>query len=149
METLDFKKQIEASRARVWEVLWGEDTYPKWTSPFCAGSVAESDWQEGSEIKFLDAKGSGMLAVIKKKVPGEYMSFVIEGMVDNGKEVREGPSVDDWKGGQENYTLLESGGGTELKVHLTSDGMDPDMLAFFKDAWPKALDKLDELATNT
>jgi uncharacterized protein YndB with AHSA1/START domain len=34
-----FKITINAPRKKVWETLWGETTYPKWTAPFCEGST--------------------------------------------------------------------------------------------------------------
>ena len=147
MDKLEFTRQIAATPSRVWEVLWNDETYPVWTSPFSPMSTAKSDWNEGSEIRFLDGNGSGMISVIKKKVPDQYMSFVMEGMVHEGKDVMSGEEVDKWKGGEENYTLREKNGGTELYVELSSYGMDEGMIAYFRDTWPKALDKLEELAT--
>ncbi|SKB56451.1 hypothetical protein SAMN05660903_01467 [Salegentibacter salinarum] len=43
MERKEFISTINASREKVWEVLWSDDTYPKWTAPFSEGSRAESD----------------------------------------------------------------------------------------------------------
>lgn len=147
MQKLEFTRQIAASTADVWNALWSDTTYPEWTKPFSPMSRAESTWEEGSEIRFVDDKGSGMFCIIKKKVPNEYMSFVIEGMVSDGEVVPGGGEVDKWKGGEENYSLKENEGGTELYVELTSSAMDAGMLDFFKSAWPKALDKLEEIAT--
>ena len=147
MDKLEFTKQIDAPRSAVWNALWDDKTYPQWTTPFSGSSHAVSDWKQGSEIRFVDGEGSGMLALIDEKIPDEYMSFVMTGMILGGKEVREGELVDQWKGGKETYTLREKSGGTELYVELSSFGMPEDMIVFFKSAWPKALDKLEELAT--
>lgn len=50
MTTLDFNSNIKASAAKVWQVLWNDSTYRKWTSAFHEGSYAVSDWKE--EVKF-------------------------------------------------------------------------------------------------
>ncbi|RYY56326.1 MAG: SRPBCC domain-containing protein [Chitinophagaceae bacterium] len=147
MSKLEFTRQIAATPARVWEVLWNEETYPKWTSPFAPMSTAISDWNEGSEIRFVDGKGEGMICTIRRKIDNKYMSFEMQGMVKDGKAVLEGSEVEQWKGGQENYTLTEKDSGTELYIELTSTGMDEGMVDYFRKVWPVALDKLAELAT--
>lgn len=43
MTTLEFKIEINASKEKVWDVLWNEETYKQWTSVFCEGAYAESD----------------------------------------------------------------------------------------------------------
>lgn len=65
MATLHFETRINASRKKVWDVLWNDDTYPKWTAAFMPGSYAESDWKEGSKILFLDPERNGMLSMIQ------------------------------------------------------------------------------------
>ena len=39
MERHQFKATINAPRERVWEILWGDETYPQWTSAFAEGST--------------------------------------------------------------------------------------------------------------
>src|SRR5688572_6004870 len=112
MTTLEFKTQINAPRGKVWERLWSDEGYRKWTSAFTEGSYAESDWNEGSKIKFLSPKGEGMFGIIKRKVENEEMSFEHEGEIVNGKEENR-----DWKGAQERYFLSDTGNGTELKCN--------------------------------
>src|SRR6187402_2241939 len=85
METLKFNTSIKASREKVWQVLWNDETYRKWTAVFGEGSHAESDWNEGSEILFLGAGGSdGMFSVIETKIPNEQMIFRHLGEIKNG-----------------------------------------------------------------
>ena len=69
-----FSTVINASKEKVWNALWDEENYKKWTSPFSEGSCAVSDWNEGSKILFLDGKGSGMYSIIHKKVSEEVNS---------------------------------------------------------------------------
>ena len=53
MEKKQFKIEIAAPREKVWKILWGDKTYPAWTSVFAEGSRAETDWEEGSKVLFL------------------------------------------------------------------------------------------------
>jgi hypothetical protein len=64
-------------------------------------------------------------------------------MVEDGKEDTSSPAVKDWIGAQENYTFEERNGITHLSVELDSDDKYREM---FQDIWPKALQKLKQLA---
>ena len=146
MEKKEFKINIDAPREKVWEVLWNDTTYPVWTAPFAEGSRAETDWQEGSKVLFTDGKGSGMVSMIAEKKPNEYMSFKHLGTVNNGIEDTESEENKAWAGALENYILKTENGGTALTVEMSLDGIPPEMLDYFANTWPKALDKLKEIA---
>jgi hypothetical protein len=66
MGTRTIKKAIDVDPPpeRVWDVLLDDATYRQWTAEFMAGSYAETDWQEGSIVRFLDPSGSGLLAIL-------------------------------------------------------------------------------------
>ncbi len=118
MERLHFSVHINAPRKRVWQVLWDANTYTQWTAPFGEGGSAVSDWLEGSPIHFLSASGDGMFSVIERKEDNVFMAFKHLGMVKDGKELPDEPTMREWAGAKEEYTLKESGGGTELSVAL-------------------------------
>ena len=61
MENRNFSVDIKASREKVWNALWGDDSaYRKWSSAFTEGSYAVTDnWKEGTKVLFPDPKGSG------------------------------------------------------------------------------------------
>jgi len=149
MEKLAFNTSINAPREKVWNTLFSDDTYGEWTAPFCEGSRAETDWKKGSEVRFMDTGGSGMIAVIEEKIDNEFMSFSMLGEIRDGVEDRDSEQVQQWKGGHENYYLDEKNGGTELRIILEVKSMPKEMLGFFETAWPKALDKVKELAELT
>jgi uncharacterized protein YndB with AHSA1/START domain len=139
---LQYSVDIDAPRQRVWEVLWDDKHYRDWTSAFSEGSHAVSDWNEGSKVRFLGPDGSGMLAVIEKKVPNERMTFRHLAEIKDGKEQPE-PS---WSGSLEDYTLKDNGKGTTLVVDLdTAD----EWKEMFDKAFPKALQRVKELATQS
>lgn len=135
---LAFETTIQASAARVWQVLWNDSTYRQWTNAFHAGSYAVSDWKEGSAIEFLIPEGSGMYSRILRLVPNREMTFEHLGEVIKGerKEVK-------WAGATERYLLSETNGVTTLKVET-------DVIADYQDymntTFPKALQAIKELA---
>lgn len=135
--TLKFEERIAASPEKVWGILWSDDTYRRWTSVFAVGSYAESDWQEGSEIRFLNPEGSGMLSVIDKRVENSLMVF------KHMKDIIKGELKDTtWSGATESYELIRSGVDTVLIVELQST---EGPLAYFKETFPKALMLVKEL----
>ena len=75
MAKINFQININAPKEKVWEMLWSDEGYRNWTSVFTEGSYAESDWKEGSKIKFLSPDGSGMFGIIKRKIDYERMTF--------------------------------------------------------------------------
>ncbi|MES2139703.1 MAG: SRPBCC domain-containing protein [Bacteroidota bacterium] len=143
LKRLTFTTKIKAPKSEVWNVLWNDKTYRQWTSVFSEGSYAVTDWKEGSKVLFLDAKGDGMYSTIARSVPNEFMSFKHLGEVKNGKEGPWDEKAKGWEGAMENYTLKETAGLTELTVEL--DGAE-ESLDFFKDAFPKALEKVKTLS---
>jgi uncharacterized protein YndB with AHSA1/START domain len=143
MERTTFKTTIDASAEKVWKTLWDEETYKKWTSPFSPGSTAETDWQEGSRITFLDMNGDGMIAEIAEKRPNEFMSFRFIGEMKDGKEDLDSEKVQEYKGSTENYTLRDKGGSTEVTVEMS---IDEEYKEFFDKTWPRALEHLKMIA---
>ncbi|CAN5435695.1 hypothetical protein BH10BAC2_BH10BAC2_38700 [soil metagenome] len=143
MEKLNFSVNINAPKEKIWNILWEDASYRIWTTPFCEGSYAVSDWKEGSKVLFLSPDGSGMVSKVAVKRPNAYMSFEHLGEVKNGIEDTTSELVKQWQGSTENYTLEATKEGTLLKVDMdTSEGFKE----YLQKAWPLALNKLKELA---
>jgi hypothetical protein len=143
MEKQTFNITIRATPAEVWNTLFGETTYPLWTAPFAEGSSVETDWKEGSKALFLDGKGQGMVSMIAKNIPNEYMSIRHLGFYKDGVEDMESEEVKKWAGALENYTLKPVGENTELLIDMD---ISEEYKEYFESAWPKALEKVKELA---
>ncbi len=143
MEKHEFKTTINASRDKVWDILWNEDNYRQWTSVFAEGSSVETDWNEGSKVLFVDGKGNGMVSMIAVKRPVEYMSFKHLGFIMDGVEDTTSEKVKPWVGAMENYTLRQNDEKTELVVDidLTDEYKD-----YFLKTWPQALEKVKAMA---
>ncbi|MBK7873074.1 MAG: SRPBCC domain-containing protein [Saprospiraceae bacterium] len=140
MKTLHFSININAPVEKVWNALWQDANYRKWTAVFHEGSYAESDWEEGSKILFLAPGGDGMFSMIEKKTPNKQMTFKHLGELKNG--VKESK---DWENARESYFLSEKDGGTELKVELDSVG---EFEQYFSETFPKALQEVKNIAEN-
>ncbi len=143
MEKKEFKTTINAPKEKVWNILWGNTTYPEWTSVFAEGSRAETDWKKGSKTLFLDGKGNGMVSTIAENKPNEFMSIKHLGFVKNGVEDLNSEKVKEWAGALENYTLKAINGKTELIVDMDITDEYKD---YFEKTWPDALKKLKEMA---
>ena len=85
----------------------------------------------------------GMVSRIKENKPYEYISIEHLGIIQNGKEDTTSDEVKNWAGALENYTFKDRDGKTELLVDMDSNDEYSEM---FKDMWPRALQKLKELA---
>jgi uncharacterized protein YndB with AHSA1/START domain len=143
---MEFKVTIDAPKEKVWTALWDDVTYKQWTAPFSEGSHAETDWKKGSKALFLDGNGSGMVSTIADNRPNEYMSIKHLGMVNKGVEDYDSPETKQWAGALENYILKPVNGGTELTIELGGANIPQEFIDYFENTWPKALDKLKEIA---
>ena len=145
MQKLNFSIDINASREKVWKVLWGDKSYRDWTSAFAEGSYAVTDdWKEGSKVLFLGPGGQeGMVSKVDSKRPNEFMSFEHQGVVKDGIEDTTSDQVRAWKGAKENYTLKDKGKGTELVIDMDITETYQD---YFQETWPKALERVKNLS---
>lgn len=146
MERKTFKKTIHAPREKVWNVLWGEKTYPEWTSPFSPNSRVETDWKKGSRVLFLGGDNrDGMISEVAESIPNEYLSLRHLGAINNGVEDLDSERVKAWAGAQENYTLKDVDGNTELLIEMDLQENESQQM---EKIWPLALDKLKQLSEN-
>ncbi|WP_316794790.1 SRPBCC domain-containing protein [Pedobacter agri] len=141
MEKIEFKTEINANAEKVWNTLFGKETYPKWTAAFAENSSLETTWLKGSKAIFGDGTGNGMFAIIEENIPNKFMSIKHLGEVKDGKE-----ELKDWGEPLENYSLSEENGITELNINMD---ITEDWKGYFEEAWPKALTKVKALAEGT
>jgi len=144
MEKINFSIDINAPKEKVWNVLWNDESYRKWTTPFAEGSYAKTDnWKEGSKVLFLGpGGGGGMVSKVATNKKNEFMSFEHLGVVKDGIEDTESDSAKSWAGARENYRLTDNNGKTKLAIDMDSTDEFKD---YFLKTWPVALEKVKEL----
>ena len=145
MKTLHFSTYIQAPAEKVWDTLWNAKTYPHWSSIFAQGSRIETDWTEGSRIRFLDKAGNGVYGIVHKHIPNKLVSILNLGELFEGREqiVDERTSASEWSGAIENYCLNEKRGITSIWVELEVSKNDAQL---FAEKFPKALAKIKAMA---
>lgn len=149
MKKLQFKININAPSNKVFDTMLGisnKSTYEQWTTLFNPTSTYEGSWTKGSKILFVgtDDKGEkgGMISEIFDNIPNKFISIRHYGLVKADVEITEGPEVEKWANGFENYTFEENDGTTIVIVDLDTT---EDFLSYMNETYPKALDKLKEI----
>ena len=149
MKKLQFQVSINAPVTKIFDFMLGinnKSTYEQWTSLFNPTSTYEGSWDKGNKMLFIgvDEKGEkgGMVSRIVENNPNRFVSIQHYGLVKADKEITEGPEVEKWANGFENYTFEENDGITKVTVELdTTD----DFIDYMEQTYPKALDKLREI----
>jgi hypothetical protein len=149
MKKLQYKTSINAPAGRVYDCMLGlssKTTYEEWTALFNPTSTYEGSWDKGNKILFVgvDEKGEkgGMVSRIVENIPNHFVSIQHYGLVKANEEIIEGPEVEKWANGFENYSFEEINGTTQLTVDLDTT---EDFVDYMNGKYPKALDKLKEL----
>jgi hypothetical protein len=149
MKKLQFKISINAPVSKVYNLMLGissKSTYEQWTALFNPTSTYEGSWNKGNKILFIgvDEKGEkgGMVSRIVENIPNQFVSIQHIGLLKADKEITEGPEVEKWANGFENYTFKENNGTTTVTVDLDTT---EEFLDYMNETYPKALDKLKEL----
>ena len=149
MKKLQFKVSINAPVAKVYDFMLGinsKSTYEQWTSLFNPTSTYEGNWVKGNKILFVgvDEKGEkgGMVSEIAENIPNQFVSIRHYGLLTADKEITEGPEVEKWANGFENYSFEENNGTTSVTVDLDTT---EDFVGYMNEIYPKALGKLKEM----
>jgi hypothetical protein len=149
MKKMQFKVSINAPANKVYDVMLGISnrlSYEQWTAMFNPTSTYNGNWDKGSKIQFIgiDEKGEkgGMVSEIADNIPNRFVSIRHYGLLKANVEITEGPEVEKWANGFENYTFEEINGTTTVTVDLDTA---EDFSDYMNQAYPKALGKLKEI----
>jgi hypothetical protein len=149
MEKLHFSKSIKAPVDKTYDMMLGltdKSTYESWTYLFNPTSSYEGAWNKGDKILFVgvDEHGEkgGMVSEIEENIPHRFVSIRHYGLLKGDQEITEGPEVEQWANGFENYSFDEVNGITTVRVELETT---EDFVDYMNEAYPKALDKLKEI----
>lgn len=146
MEKLRFTARISAPVHHVWTSMLDDAPYREWTRAF-GDSYYEGGWENGQRIRFLgrsdDGTVNGLFGRVVESRPDEYVCVEYDGQVLAGVDDTTSAAARLFAGARESYAFSESGGVTTVEVELDIDDSMADMLT---DAWPRALDRLKEIA---
>ncbi len=149
MIKMKYITSIKSPAHKVYDVMLGlsnKATYEQWTALFNPTSSYEGSWNKGSKMLFtgIDEKGEkgGMVSEIFDNIPNQYISIRHYGLLKANVEITEGPDVEKWANGFENYTFEETNGTTAVTVELDTT---EDFVDYMNETYPLALDKLKEI----
>ena len=149
MKRVQFIVKINAPANKVYDLMLGISkklTYEQWTALFNPTSSYEGNWNKGSKMLFVgtDEKGEkgGLVSEIMENRPNQFISIRHYGLVKTNEEITEGPEVEKWANGFENYTFEENNKTTNVTVDLDTT---EDFLDYMNETYPKALEKLKEI----
>ena len=141
MKELQFSIDIQATNDVVWDTLWQDETFREWASIIDPETYMVGELKEGNEVQFISAHGGyGVTSLVEALIPNEFL--LLRHSADtqaSGTRERE----KEWTGGKEAYSLKENDGITTLTV--TFD-VPEEMESMFKDSYPRALERIKQLA---
>jgi uncharacterized protein YndB with AHSA1/START domain len=140
MKEMQFSIEINATKERVWDTLWQDETLREWAGIIDPGTYMVGELKEGNEVQFISGNGYGVTSLVERLIPGEFLLLRHQADTqERGKQERE----KEWTGGKESYSLAEKNGITNLTV--TFD-VPSEMEEYFKINYPKALERVKVLA---
>jgi hypothetical protein len=149
MKKLEYNVSINAPATKVYDKMLGlssKSTYEQWTTLFNPTSTYSGSWSKGSKMYFegVDENGKkgGMVSEIAENTPNKFVSIRHYGILNGDQEITEGPDVEKWAGGFENYSFKEENGETTVSVALDTT---EDFVDYMNQTYPKALARLKEI----
>ena len=140
MKEMQFSVEINATKEKVWDTLWQDETFREWAGIIDPGTHMVGDLKEGNEVQFISGNGYGVTSLVEKLTPGEFLLLRHSADTqDDGKRERE----NEWTGGAESYSLSEKDGTTTLTAAFD---VPPELEEYFKVNYPKALERVKVLA---
>lgn len=141
MNKMQFSVQINSSKEKVWNTLWDDKTFRIWANILDEGTYMVGELIEGNQIQFISSvNGYGVTSLVENVVPNEYLLLKHSADTQNtGKDERD----KQWTGGEEVYSLTETDGITTLSAIFD---VPAELEDYFKDAYPRAFNKIKELA---
>lgn len=141
MKEMKFSIEISASKEKVWDTLWQDETFRQWAGVIDPGTYMIGDLKEGNEVQFISSEnGYGVTSLVEKLREGEFLLLRHSADTqDSGKQER----AQEWTGGEERYSLVEQGNTTTVTVAF---GVPLELEEYFKVNYPKALERVKELS---
>lgn len=146
MVEIKYSIVINASREKVWGVLWNDQTFRDWANLIDDGTYMKGELKEGCEVEYISSvNGYGVTSYVEKLIFGEYVKLKhLADTKGNGTEKRE----KEWTGGTESYQLTESASSTGDVLTELSIVMDvpENLVDYFNEVYPKVMRRIKELS---
>jgi hypothetical protein len=140
MKAMQFSIEIHATKERVWDTLWQDETFRQWAGIIDPGTYMVGELREGNEVQYISGNGYGVTSLVEKLVAGEFLLLKHRADTqEDGKRERE----KEWTGGTESYSLAEKDGTTTLSVAFD---VPSELEEYFKVNYPKAFERVKVLA---
>lgn len=141
MKEIQFTIEINASKEKVWKILWGDAEFRDWANIIDEGLYIKGDLKEGNEIEFISSvNGYGVTSLVETFIPNEFALFRHSADTkESGEQQRE----NEWTGGTEGYSLTEKDGITTLTAKMD---IPYEQEETFNDRFPKALERIKTIA---
>jgi uncharacterized protein YndB with AHSA1/START domain len=146
LEKVHFEFSILSKPERVYQLMLDPLHWKEWASAFNPDSSFQGSWEKGSKILFLgtgpDGKMGGMVSRIKENIPNRFISIEHIGIYKDNMEIFTGKDVEEWAGALENYSFINRGDYTILRVDMDSA---KESVSYLKETWPKAVEKMKKI----
>lgn len=141
MKQIQFSIEINSTKENVWRTLWQDETFRQWAHLIDPETYMVGELKEGSQIQFISAaNGYGVTSLVEKVIENEYLQLRHSADTqDTGQRERD----NQWTGSQETYVLTQNDGTTTLTVTF---GVPSELEEYFRENYPKALEKIKQLA---
>ncbi|OJV63776.1 MAG: hypothetical protein BGO41_00265 [Clostridiales bacterium 38-18] len=137
---------INASKEKVWGVLWNDQTFRDWANLIDEGTFMKGELKEGCEVEYISSiNGYGVTSYVEKLILNEYVKLKhLADTKENGTENRE----KEWTGGTESYQLTESASSagdvlTELSIVMD---VPENLVDYFNEVYPKVMHRIKDLS---
>lgn len=141
MKEIQLTIEIQASKEKVWQTLWQDETFREWAGIIDPETHMVGELKQGNEVQFLSVEGGyGVTSLVEKLVENEFLSLKHSADTqDDGARERD----NQWTGGAESYSLTEKDGVTTL---TTVFDVPEELETELRLSYPKALARVKELA---
>ncbi len=139
--------EINASKEKVWKVLWDDQTLRDWAGIIDEGTYMTGNLQEGNEVNFIgNSEGGvsyGVTSRVEKLIPNKYILLTRIADIKIDKDGKIEKRDKQWAGGTESYELEESNDKVTLSV--TQD-VPAELVEYFETKYPQVLQRVKVLA---
>lgn len=147
MKTLDFKTTIDADPQLVYSTMIDSVQCLEWIHVFSPNSYFKGGWNKGEILTFCskdeDDKEQGMICRIEKNIPGKELFVQPIGLLQNGKQIMSGESINDLHESYDHYLFEANEDQCILTIRVS---VFDELEGYFRETWPKAMAKIKSMS---